>query len=115
MSKWRSPPLLVERLSGRGFDPCPWQWQLPRDGLAVVARAPPACRSLGLRGFGGSANGSRELGGSLCITLASSRRTTGPGTPQTYMPNARGPRALHRGLGSNRGYPMRSFNRVDLK
>ena len=28
--------------------------KLPRVGWAVVARAPPACRPLGLRGFGGS-------------------------------------------------------------
>ena len=32
--------------------------KLPRVGWAVVARAPPACRPLGLRGFGGSASGS---------------------------------------------------------
>jgi hypothetical protein len=28
--------------------------KVPRVGWAVVARAPPACRPLGLRGFGGS-------------------------------------------------------------
>ena len=36
--------------------------KLPRVGWAVVARAPPACRPLGLRGFGGSASASAGQG-----------------------------------------------------